>query len=173
MWTLTCGEAERLLENQLYNSSCLWLFNVHFFQTALRQQWGQHFLLHLWSQNFSYRDKNKINLIKHEQSWETIWDASVQFDKQDGVEVCDLDQHCAFVATSYWLRVLAWTWTQLWPSILSFHSCPLCSSSQSQKTSIPIVLLFKMLLYQSFPQQRHEDGKDSDWVIDGNPICVK
>lgn len=110
--SMTGGGAECLFGNQHFKkSSCLWLFmSTSFNQAESCREESWHFLLHLYGGNLSATEikSNQIMLfllIKYEQSWETIWNAGVQFDKQDSV-ICDLNLCCAFVATSYWLRLL-------------------------------------------------------------------
>lgn len=126
------------------NRSCLSLFNVRFLQSNSIKPRCEVDIFSCIPE--ADGDKNQINLIKYEWSWETIWNASVQSDKQDWVEVRDLDPRCACAATSYWLGLHTWTQTQLWPVILPFQSCPLClSSSADQKTAEGIIQVCKCL----------------------------
>lgn len=95
--SMTGGRTECLFGNQSLKSSHLWLFMfTSFNQAEFCREERKNNSHYFYSQNMS-------------RAGETIWNASVQFDKQDWVEICDLNPHGAFVATSYWLRLLAWT----------------------------------------------------------------
>lgn len=90
------------VQKSMLKNSRLWLFmSSSFDQAELCWEGRWHFLRYLWSQNLPATEIKKKKfwlflLIKYEQSWETIWNASVQFDKQDWVEICDLNSRLCF-----------------------------------------------------------------------------